>query len=184
MTFQAYMDTIYQKTGKTPDEFKAMAQQKGLTTHAAIVSWLTSEYGLGIGHARALVVVILHEDDRETPLEDHVAKHFTGAKARWRASYDSLMARVNQFGPDVRVSPGSTYISLLCGARKFAIVQVTASRLDLGVKLKGTPPTGRLEAAGAWNSMVTHRVRIDDPAQVDAEMVAWLRQAYAMAGGK
>jgi hypothetical protein len=178
VTFQAYMDTIYAKTGMKPEQFKALAEEKGLATHAAIVSWLTTEYSLGIGHARALVVVILHEEDGATPLEDHVAKHFTGGKARWKAAYDALFAEVSGFGPDVTAAPGSTYISLLRGAKKFAVVQVTANRLDLGIKLKGAPAEGRFEEAGAWNSMVTHRVRIDDPAQLDAEVIARLCQAY------
>jgi predicted transport protein len=122
--------------------------------------------------------VILHEDDHDMPLEDHVAKHFTGAKARWKPTYDTLLAEIKAFGPGVTESPGSTYISLLRGGKKFAIVQVTANRPDLGIKLKGAPVEGRFEAAGAWNAMVTHRVRIDDPAQVDAEVIGWLRRAY------
>jgi hypothetical protein len=28
------------------------------------------------------------------------------------------------------------------------------------------------------NAMVTHRVRISDPKQIDAEVLAWLKQAY------
>ena len=64
------------------------------------------------------------------------------------------------------------------GTKKFAIVQTSGERLDLGIKLKGVPPTERLEAAGSWNAMVTHRVRISDPKQLDAEVLAWLKQAY------
>jgi hypothetical protein len=30
--------------------------------------------------------------------------------------------------------------------------------------------------------MVTHRVRVTDPAQVDAELIGWLRAAYDAAG--
>jgi hypothetical protein len=29
--------------------------------------------------------------------------------------------------------------------------------------------------------MVTHRVRIDDPRQIDASIISWLRQAYEKA---
>jgi hypothetical protein len=46
-------------------------------------------------------------------------------------------------------------------------------------KLKGATPSGRLEAACSWNRMVTHRVRISDPKQIDAEVLAWLKQGYA-----
>jgi len=62
MSFQAYLDNIEEKTGKTPREFIAEAKEKGLdgpdTKAAAIVEWLKEDYGLGRGHAMALVHVI------------------------------------------------------------------------------------------------------------------------------
>ena len=64
MSFQAYLDNIEAKTGKTPHEFVALAQAKGLTDPStkagAIVAWLKEEFGLGRGHAMALVHVIKH----------------------------------------------------------------------------------------------------------------------------
>jgi hypothetical protein len=82
---------------------------------------------------------------------------------------------------DVQVAPNMTYINLCRGSRKFAIVQITAERLDIGIKLKSVKPTERFESAGSWNPMVTHRVRITDPKQIDKEVRAWLKQAYAAA---
>jgi len=58
---------------------------------------------------------------------------------------------------------------------------VTAERLDIGIKLKDTPPEGRLESAGSWNSMVTHRVRVHTPDEIDSELFGWLERAYANA---
>lgn len=61
MSFQAYLDTIEDKTGVTPREFIALASAKGFdsTTKAGpIVEWLAADYGLGRGHAMALVHVI------------------------------------------------------------------------------------------------------------------------------
>ena len=46
------------------------------------------------------------------------------------------------------------------------------------LKLKGIEPAGRLTAAGKWNNMVTHRVRIGHSDEIDAELLGWLRQAY------
>lgn len=60
MSFQAYLDNIEEKTGKTPNEFIAEAKQKNLTQSKDIVAWLKKDYGLGLGHARALVYVIQH----------------------------------------------------------------------------------------------------------------------------
>jgi hypothetical protein len=57
----------------------------------------------------------------------------------------------------------------------------TKTRFDVGLKLKGVPPAGRLEAAGSWNAMVTHRVRLESADGVDKELVGWLRKAYEQA---
>jgi hypothetical protein len=35
-----------------------------------------------------------------------------------------------------------------------------------------------LESSASWNAMVTHRVRIKKPDQIDQEVIAWLSQAY------
>ena len=60
MTFQAYIDNIYAKTGKTPKDFLETAKAKGMVGPDVkvmqIVNWLKSEYGLGHGHAMAIVL--------------------------------------------------------------------------------------------------------------------------------
>lgn len=71
----------------------------------------------------------------------------------------------------------NTYLSLLKGTKKFAIVQVTGERLDVGLKLPHTHDDARLEPSGGWNSMVTHRVRVSSPDQLDAQLLGWLRLA-------
>jgi Domain of unknown function (DUF4287) len=61
MSFQAYLDSIEAKTGKTPREFMTLAEQRGYgpdTKAGAIIEWLSADFGLGRGHAMALVHVI------------------------------------------------------------------------------------------------------------------------------
>lgn len=62
MSFQAYLDNIEEKTGKNPQEFINEAKAKGFdkpeTKAGEIVAWLKEVYGLGRGHAMALVYVI------------------------------------------------------------------------------------------------------------------------------
>lgn len=61
MSFQAYLDNIEQKTGLTPRQFIALADEKGFgpgTKATPIVEWLAADHGLGRGHAMALVHVI------------------------------------------------------------------------------------------------------------------------------
>ncbi len=63
MSFQAYLDNIEKQTGKTPNDFIALAKGKGFTSDTKageIATWLKQEYGLGHGHAMAMVHVIKH----------------------------------------------------------------------------------------------------------------------------
>lgn len=60
MSFQAYLDAIEEKTGKTPNDLIALATTKGFdknTKAGDILSWLKDEYGLGRGYGMALVSV-------------------------------------------------------------------------------------------------------------------------------
>lgn len=60
MSFQTYLDNVEKLTGKAPKEFVAEAKKKNLTKHGEIIAWLKQDYGLGLGHARAIAYVILH----------------------------------------------------------------------------------------------------------------------------
>jgi hypothetical protein len=60
MSFQAYLDNVEEKTGKTPNEFIAEAKKKNITHFKDIIAWLKNDYGLGLGHARAIAYVIQH----------------------------------------------------------------------------------------------------------------------------
>jgi len=71
MSFQAYIDNIQVKTGKGPEDFKKLAEEKGFTQNGQIASgvkagqittWLKEEYGLGHGHAMAIYSVLKGEN--------------------------------------------------------------------------------------------------------------------------
>ena len=63
MSFQAYLDNIKAKTGKSPDDFKKLGEKKGLLKNGKIVDgvkagdivqWLKADFELGHGHAMAI----------------------------------------------------------------------------------------------------------------------------------
>lgn len=92
MSFQAYLDNIELKTGKTPNQFIELAKDKGFgqyTKAGEIISWLKADFGLGHGHAMAIVHVIkkgpkidtkhvnsggTHSDENDTLRLDGVGK--------------------------------------------------------------------------------------------------------------
>lgn len=178
---ETYLENARAKTGKTWQEFRELAREKGLSRHGEIIAWLKADYGLGHGHANAVTQMILHADEPRPSKDERLDKHFAGSKAHWRAPFDGLVDTLKGFGPDVRLSPTNSYISLLRGDNKFGIVQVTGKRLDIGIKNADAPYDARFEDGSAWNAMVTHRVQVTDAQQIDGDVIARLRQAYERA---
>jgi len=67
MSFQAYLDNIQAKTGRTPDDFRKLAAQRGFTESGTIksgvkageiVQWLKDDFDLGHGHAMAIYALL------------------------------------------------------------------------------------------------------------------------------
>ncbi len=177
---QAYLDSIKAKTGKTPADFQVIATEKGLTKHGEIIAWLKADFGLGHGHANAIAAVLKTlESGRPSP-DDRLEQVFTGTKAVWRETFEVLLEKIKIFAPDVTLAPTNSYISLLKNNKKFGIVQPSSKdRLEIGIKFKNMAATPRLELAGTWNNMVTHRVGISHTTEIDTELLGWLEQAYS-----
>jgi len=172
-------ENLSAKTGKAIDEWVKIAAGFGPLKHSEVVARLKSEYGLGHGYAN-MVTHTAHKSASSTANEgtDFVAAQYAGPKVGLKPIYDKMLQAVKGFGGDVDVSPKKTYVSLRRN-KQFAIIQPsTATRVDVGLNLKGVKPAGRLEASGSFNAMVTHRVRLESAKDVNAELTKWLRQAY------
>jgi hypothetical protein len=86
------------------------------------------------------------------------------------------------FGSDLELAPKKGYVSVR-RKKQFVMLQPTTStRLDVGLILKDIPPTERLESAAGFNALFTHRVRLSALSDIDAQVTAWLQQAYDRAG--
>ena len=177
---ESYLDNIQAKTGKTPDDFRALAAEKGLVKNGEIVNWLKTDFGLGHGHANAIAHLIMSTDETKTGPDDPIAAHFAGKKAVWREPYD----RAGRPNPGIRqrCRDRARQVVYQPGARRPQVRHRPNLRRRTGwtsaSSARGSHATERFEAAGSWNAMVTHRVRITDPAQIDAEVLAWLKLAY------
>lgn len=61
MSAQSYLDTIENKTGKTPRALVTLANQHGLTDQTKageIVAWFKAEFSLGHGHAMTMAQIV------------------------------------------------------------------------------------------------------------------------------
>jgi len=171
------IQNLPEKTGKSLDEWLKISIASGLNKHGQIIKMLKTDHGMTHGFANLIAMKTL-QPDSEPSQDDLVDAQYSGPKADLRPIYAALVAEVTGFGGDVEISPKKTYVSLRRN-KQFGIVQPsTKTRIDVGIKLKGRAATERLEASGSFNAMVSHRVRVREGSELDAELIAWLRQAY------
>lgn len=177
------MAKLASTTGKSIDEWATLVRAQQLAKHGAAVTWLKQAHGMTHGYAN-LVAHHTFASDASAKVaagDDLVGEMFSGDKAALRPIFDAIVAQVRSFGGDVEEAPKKGYLSLRRSTQFATLHPSTKTRFDVGLKLKGVAAGGRLEAAGSWNAMMTHRVRVASAAEVDAELVRWLRQAYEAA---
>jgi hypothetical protein len=170
---------LKEKTGKALPEWLKIVRASKLAKHGEIVKHLKSEYEIGHGYANLIAhSALTAEQGGPAGDDDLLAAQYAGAKAGLKPVYDAIIAAVGKFGSDVEIAPKKTYVSLR-RSKQFALIQPsTKDRLDVGINLKGTAPGARLEASGSFNAMVSHRVRVASRAEVDQQLIGWLKAAY------
>ena len=174
---------LEQKTGRSLAQWVKLVKRMGDLKHGEVVKALKGEHGLTHGYAN-LVAHSAKGGRRSAGATaagaagDPLAAQYAGDKAAWRPVYDKLSRAIARFGKDVELAPKKAYVSVR-RSKQFAILQPsTKTRFDVGIQLKGKAAKGRLEKAGSWNAMVSHRVRLSSAKEVDAELIGWLRRAY------
>jgi hypothetical protein len=172
---------VSDKTGKSMSQWMGLAKASGLTKHGEIVKWLKGEHAVTHGYANLVAHQILNAGSHAAPSNDALLDAQYAGKESLHPIYESLRATLEAFGSDVEFLPKKAYVSVR-RSKQFALIQPsTKTRVDLGIQDKGRPAEGRLEESGSWNAMVSHRVRLEGAADVDEELVGWLREAYEKA---
>src|SRR3954451_15738676 len=116
-----------------------------------------------------------------TPQPPSVDDHFAGRSPVVRRIYDRLLAAVATLGA-VAEDPKKTSIHL---NRKTAFAGVVTRKDSLILTLKAALDIRSLRvskheraSANRWHL----EVKLSDPAEVDAELIGWLKEAYELSG--
>jgi hypothetical protein len=184
--YATQLANIEQRTGKSLDALAAIIKKSGLVRHGEIRDMLKRDLGMGHGDANTLVHYVLKSDGasaaavagKETA--DVLDEVYSGAKAHLRPIHDRIMREIIGFGT-FEVAPKKGYVSLR-RKKQFAMVgPATNSRVEVGLNMKGVDQTARLVAMPA-GQMCQYKVKLTDAAEVDRELIAWIRQAFEAAG--
>lgn len=173
---------IEKRSGKTLAQLAKIVKGSGLARHGELVAKLKADLGMGHGDANTLVHYVLKSDGASaaaasgSSLDQVIDEIYTGPKAALRPIHDALMAAITRFGP-FEIAPKKGYISLR-GKKQFAMIgPATNTRLEVGLNMKDVKGTPRLEAQKA-GGMCQYKVKVTTAAEVDKELIGWIRQAY------
>ncbi len=168
---------IEEATRRSMDEWIALVRSSGHQKHGAILAWLKAEHGFTHGNANRVALEALRGP--AAPEGDALVDQiYSGPKATLRPLHDRVIALASGLGDDVQQSPKQAYVALRRSKQFGTVGPASGGRLEIGLNLKGVEPGARLEPS---TGMCTHRVRISDAAELDAELLGWLREAYERA---
>ena len=108
-----------------------------------------------------------------------VQSHFEGRDDSVRRIYDRLLKEARRFGPVIE-EPKKTSIHLV-NRTAFAGVATRQHALILTIKSDRNLSSPRIHKSEQTSAKrFHHQVKMNSPAEVDSELVNWLKEAYAL----
>jgi hypothetical protein len=175
---------IEKRTGKSLEQLADIVRSSGLTRHGEVRDMLKRDHGMGHGDANLVVHYALESDGGSASagkaITDVVDEIYSGAKAALRPIHDRIMAAIDTFGP-FEIAPKKGYLSLR-RKKQFAMIgPATKTAVEVGLNARELPSSPRLTVVPP-GAMCQYKVRVSEPDDVDAQLVAWVRHAYDTAG--
>lgn len=169
-------ELLVERTGEGVPAWNARIRDEGPDNEKALKAWL-GERGVD-GYGRMLLVMerFGYPAFLTAGADDLIAAQYADRPAL-RPVYERLLETVLGFG-DVTVQARKTYVSLLTPRRTFARVQpTTRTRVDVGLRLDGQAPQGKLVASRVYDGMAVG-LSLSAPEDIDGEAEDWLRRAH------
>jgi hypothetical protein len=186
---QKWVSELKGKTGRSLEEWIALAKKEGPKDDKARRTWLKSKHKLGTNSAWWISERVDgkggEEDSPEAYLKTavlYVEEQYAGSKQKLRPIYDELLRLGKSLGADVKACPCKTIVPLY---RQHVFAQIkptTNSRIDLGLALrqyKGKLAKHIIDTGGlAKKDRITHRIELKSADEIDGEAKKWLKIAY------
>lgn len=170
-------ELLVRRTGEGVAEWNRRVAGSGASSEPELRQWLGAR---GVtGYAQMLLVMerFGYPDFLTADAGELVDAQYA-ARPALRPVYDRLVT-VAAALDDVEVGARKTYVVLSTPRRKFAVLRAaTKTRLDLGLRLAGVEPGGRLESAKPLrDDAMTVRISLHEPDEVDDDVLGWLTRA-------
>jgi hypothetical protein len=167
---------LKERTGADVATWNQRVTTKGFTDEQQLRTWLT-EQGV-MGYAQSLLVMErFGYPDFLVASADALIQGQYADRPQLRPIYDAIIDAAAGLG-EVVIQTRKTYVSLVTPRRTFARVQpTTKQRVDLGLRLEGLAPGGRLLPSKIHATMPL-QISLTTSGEVDTEVLNWLQRAY------
>jgi hypothetical protein len=180
------LHNIQNKTGKNLDELRKLILESDFQKHGEIRKMIIERFGLGFGDATMLVHYALQTDGQtaaessQSSIEEILQEIYSGSKSTLRPLHEKVMHKVDELG-EYTVAPKKGYLSLR-RKRQFAMIGPgTKNRLEIGLNMKGIPPTNRLIEQPA-GGMCQYKIYLVSEEDVDKDFLNYLQIAFNTSG--
>ena len=171
---------IEAKTGKSFAELCKLIQDSGLAKVGEQRKMLMEQLGLGYGDANMLAIRAKDAVSAAPAEADPLDAIYSGPKAGLRALHDQLSAAIDKIGAHEK-APKKSNVSFR-RKKQFALIgPATKDLVEVGLNAKDLPASPRLKVMPA-GGMCQYTVRLGSAAEIDAELLGWVKAAYAAAG--
>lgn len=168
------------KTGKTFAQLCKLIQDSGLEKVGEQRKMLMEQLGLGYGDANMLALRAKEAASAAPAEADPLDAIYSGPKAALRPLHDRLSAAIDKIGAHEK-APKKSNVSFR-RKKQFALIgPATKDLVELGLNAKDLPASPRLKVMPP-GGMCQYTVRLANAAEIDAELLGWIRAAYAAAG--
>jgi len=167
---------LKERTGEGVDAWNRRIKRERLDDEGALRAWLTKQ---GVtGYAQSLLVMErFGYPDFLLATADELIDGQYADRPKLRPIFDAIIDAASGLG-EVTIQARKTYVSLVSQRRTFARIRpTTKNRVDLGLRLEGRKPGGRLQPSRIQETMQV-QIGLKAPDEVDSEVLGWLQQAY------
>ncbi len=167
---------LVERTGEDLQTWNRRIKNEGFEDVKPLRDWLTKQ---GVtGYAQSLLVMerFGYPDFLLASAEVLIEGQYAD-RLGLRPICDALIDAALGLG-EVTIQARKTYVSLVSPRRTFARIQpTTKDRIDLGLRLGGQKPGGRLQPSKIHETMRL-QISLTTLADVDSEVLDWLQRAY------
>jgi hypothetical protein len=172
------IELLLERTGKGLETWNRRVLETGIEDEDALRKWLTDEGVAGYPQMLLMMERFGYPDFLLATADQLIDAQYASRPAL-RPILDRILVLAHSLG-GVTVQARKGYVSLVSPHRQFAAVKAaTRDRVDLGLRLDGERPGGRLETVkSGFGGSINLKVALRALADVDNEVVSILERAY------